>query len=365
MGAVPAAADTDDHVAGAARTHPTAPVRRFPAEWEPRGGTLLAWPSAEQAWRGQYAGVLAAFRELVAELREVEPVCVLVSPEEREDAGALLGGEDGISLRLEPLPVNDIWMRDAGPLWVREGSRTLLVDGGFNGWGNKHPCELDALVPLMLARRWGQRRERLPLTLEGGALESSGAGDLLTTESVLGAPARDNPDMPEMERALRTTLGVRRVHWLPRGLSGDDTDGHIDNLARFVAPDRIVAMRSADGAHPDAAMLEDMHRRLSALDLVTGPPEVVSLPAPVLQGPDDEWLPASYANFYIAPGRVIVPQFGVPQDAIALGVLADCLPDHRPVGLDARALVHLGGTFHCMAQPLGVFPDGAQDAHGS
>jgi agmatine deiminase len=330
------------------------PALRVPGEWEPRDAVLLAWPAYDSATRGLQATLVALFTDLVSRLREHEPVRLLVPPDERATIARLLGGE-GESLRLEPLLTNDIWMRDAGPISAfRDDGQPVFLDANFNGWGNRHPHELDRLIPTLLARRWGIKRLRLEICLEGGAVESNGAGDLVTTESVLLNRNRGNPARIEVEARLRQYFGAQRVHWLPAGLAGDPTDGHVDNLARFVAPDRIVYVRSTRADHPDSAVLEHSHAILSAMHTAGGRPELIELPAADVVDANGCRLPASYANFHLSPGLVLVPTFGHNDDAVAIAVMKATLPQHRVEGFDARVLLNLGGTLHCMTQPLSM-----------
>jgi agmatine deiminase len=330
-------------------------------DWADYQATLLAWPGADAAYGRTGRDLLMLYENIIRLLREVHPVRLLVAPDELEHISRLLGGADE-SLHLEPLLTNDIWMRDAGPISaLDENGTAVFLDGNFNGWGNKYPHELDRLIPLVLARRWGMTRISLPLTIEGGAIEVNGSGDLLTTSGVVLNPNRANPDRARTEHLLKTSLGVKRVHWLERGLNGDDTDGHIDNLARFVTARRIVHV-GADVAkdHPDRAVLLDNRARLERLMLHDGHPELIALPAPQVIREKGRVLPASYANYYRAGnqagnqagGLVLVPQFGDNGDQEALGILSEVFPDHRVIGLDARALLIHGGTFHCITQPL-------------
>ncbi len=324
---------------------------RLPAEWEPRTATLLAWPGVEH--RALQQKLVEFYRLLIGLLRRHEPVWLLVPPDDKAAISRLLGGEDE-SLHLEPLLTNDLWMRDAAPISaIDEQGRPVFIDGNFNGWGNKYPHELDRLIPNVLARRLGMERVRLPITLEGGAIEFNGQGELLTTESVLLNPNRNNPDHSTVTATLKSFLGAKHVHWLPGGLSGDDTDGHVDNLVRFVGPDRLVVVSpDLPHDHPDRPMLAENYVRLQAMTLTKGRPELIELPLPEVLGRDGRRLPASYANFHQAPGLVLVPQFGHNADQKALAILASVFPDDRIEGLDCRALLELGGTLHCISQPL-------------
>ena len=291
----------------------------------------------------------ALYRQLIGLLRTAEPVHLLVASDDRQRVSGLLGGEDE-SLHLEPLLCNDIWMRDAGPISVvDDAGGVLLLDGNFNGWGQRFPHELDALLPMVLARRWKCRRQRLPLCLEGGAIEVNGKGVAITTAPVLTHPNRGNPSPEGIESALKQWLGVKQLVWLPHGLSMDHTDGHVDNLVRFVDPNRLVCCMPGPD-HPDAGALAANHAKLEAR---LGPGfELIDLPMPLVRSASGQLLPASHANFYLAPGLVLMPGFGHNTDDEAKVTLQSLFPEHRVLGLDCRAVLAHGGGLHCMIQPL-------------
>ena len=319
---------------------------RLPAEWERRAGSLLAWPylpgPAQSALEALYV-------HLISLLRTVEPVSLLVAPDDRRRVAGLLGGEDE-SLRLEPLLSNDIWMRDAGPISVvNDAGQVLFLDGNFNGWGRRFAHELDTLLPLVLSRRWGYRRQRLGLCLEGGAIEVNGRGLGLTTTPVLTHPNRNNPGRQQIESELERWLGVQDLVWLPHGLSMDHTDGHIDNLVRFVDPSHLVCC-VADRDHPDAAALSENRAVVSAA--LGAAYTLIDLPTPQFRSSSGQWLAASHANFYLASGLALVPGFGDNSDDQARAKLQALLPRHEVIVVDCRAVLAHGGGLHCMIQPL-------------
>ena len=291
----------------------------------------------------------ALYRRLIGLLRTAEPVHLLVAPDDQRRVAELLGGEDE-SLRLEPLLCNDIWMRDAGPISVTDDTgQRLFLDGNFNGWGRRFAHELDALLPLLLARRWKCRRQRLAICLEGGAIEVNGQGLGVTTTPVLTHPNRGNPAREQIESELVQWLGVKQLVWLPHGLSMDHTDGHIDNLVRFVDSKRLVCC-IAGPDHPDAGALA---ANRAVLETRLGPEfELIDLPAPMVRSASGQPLPASHANFYLAPGLVLMPGFGHNTDDQARATLQALLPQHRILVLDCRAVLAHGGGLHCMIQPL-------------
>jgi agmatine deiminase len=335
---------------------------RMPAEWEPHEGTLLTWPHDLATWRGLGDEIEWAWQRLAALLSDVGDVHVNVPPSHVERVRGLLerGGATMERVVLHPIDSDDVWARDHGPTIVHretaEGRERVMIDWIFNAWGDKFPSSRDREVTRQLAERWGWAREAPGLVMEGGALEVNGAGDLLTTESVLLNPNR-NPTFSrdELLAELKRWLGVERIHWLRRGIEGDDTDGHIDDLARFVSERTIVTVCTEDASHPDYTVLQENRETLRGL---VGPGgrgfEVLDLPVPEPIVFQDEHLPASYANFYVTNGLVIVPVFDQPTDAQALATLRDCFPARRVEGLDARAIVSQYGAIHCVTQQIPV-----------
>ena len=250
-------------------------------------------------------------------------------------------------------------MRDIAPISTLDASgRAVAVAARFNGWGGRFPCELDQLLPTLLARRLDLPLQRLELCTEGGALESNGEGLMLTTRSALLAANRRNPDPTVIERRLSEAFGPHQLAWLDKGLVGDHTDGHIDNLARFTSPSQLVALNpSLAGHHPDQARLQVNWQLLQQLVDDQSALDLVGLPALGLRL-NGQPVPASYANFYIAPGLVLVPAFGHNADQEACSILADLLPGRQVISLDCRALIGHGGGLHCLAQPLRLTPRG-------
>ncbi|HXX47423.1 MAG TPA: agmatine deiminase family protein [Myxococcota bacterium] len=328
----------------------------MPAEWEPHAATWVAWPHAETTWPGCLADAEREFEALVRALAESEHVELVAQSEAHAAAlaarlGALVGSG---TVRLHVIPTDDVWMRDIAPTFVRDGEAGLLaLDWTFNAWGGKYaPWDRDDAVAARVASLCGVASERPGLVLEGGALEVDGQGTLLVTEPTL-LDARRNPglDRGGAEKRLGELLGVRQVIWLGPGIEGDDTDGHVDDLARFVAPGRVVCAREPNPGDPNHEPLEDCGRRLRAARDAQGRRlEVIDLPMPPPVRAGADRLPASYANFYVANRSVLVPVFGAPSDGAVLETLGGLFPGRRVVGIPSRALVRGLGAVHCLTQ---------------
>ncbi|HTO70044.1 MAG TPA: agmatine deiminase family protein [Myxococcota bacterium] len=334
----------------------------MPAEWEPHAATWVAWPHAETTWPGCLADAEREFETLVRALAASEQVELVAQSEAHAAALAVRLGAlvDSGAVRLHVIPTDDVWMRDIGPTFVRDGEAGLVaLDWTFNAWGGKYaPWQRDDAVAARVATLSGVACERPGFVVEGGALEVDGDGTLLVTERTLLDPKR-NPGISRghVEKLLGELLGVRAVIWLGEGIEGDDTDGHIDDLARFVAPGRVVSAREPDRSDPNHEPLEDCARRLRAARDARGRSlEVIDLPMPpaVRAGPDR--LPASYANFYVANRAVLVPTFGAPSDGVVLETLRPLFPGRTVVGIPSRALVRGLGAVHCLTQQQPAAP---------
>jgi agmatine deiminase len=327
------------------------------AEWEPHEACWLAWPSHPAEWPGALEGARRAVAEMAGALAGGERVEMLVLAGESEQSAR--SQLEGTQVRFHRILFGDVWLRDTGPIFLRgPGGELAAACFGWNGWGGKYLFEHDAQVGERIAEASGTRCHRSPMVLEGGAIESDGEGTLLTTRQCLLEPSR-NPGMGEreIERALAEQLGARRILWLERGLANDHTDGHIDNLARFVAPGRVVCMEPGGADDPNAETLEQIGRDLSRMSDASGRAlEVVRIRSPgrvVTDGGD--LAAASYLNFLIGNRAVLVPIYGVAADAEAVDALGELFPGRQVVPIDARAAIVGGGAFHCMSreQPAG------------
>jgi agmatine deiminase len=330
----------------------------MPAEWAPHQGTWWSWPHNPETWPGCLEGAERAVTEAIVALAKGEMVHVNVPDEAVRDAVAkrFAGRIPPGRLRVHRIPTNDAWCRDHGAIFARDASGELVgLDFRFNAWGGKYPpWDLDDVAGSRMAAALGVDCVRIDLVLEGGSVEVNGAGTVLTTEQCLLNPNR-NPgrSRDEIEAALRRYLGVTQVVWLGDGIAGDDTDGHIDDITRFVAVDRVVTCVESDPGDDNHAPLAENLERLERVRLPDGRPlSIVELPMPEPLERDGRRLPASYANFYIGNEVVLVPVFGGRRDAHALAVLGGCFPRHRLVAIDCRDVVVGLGTFHCLTQQV-------------
>lgn len=355
------------------------PPLRMPAEWEPHRATWIAWPHHEPDWPGKLAAIPWVYAEIVRILAEHERVEILCASEAARDAA--LSCLDAHAARLTCVglhiaPTDRVWLRDSAPTGVLDAAgRVVLVDWGFNGWAKYDNWQLDARVGSAIEALTGlpriepQRPGGGRLVLEGGGIETNGAGLLLVTEEWLLTDVQvRNPGLEreDYERAFAEWLGVRRTIWLGEGCVGDDTHGHIDDVARFVSADTIVVAVEPDPRDENHRRSMDNLRRLelASRDAVVGPLRIVPLPYPQPAFMFRERLPVSYANFYIANGVVIVPTFNDPRDRDALQTLADLFPGRTVVGLHSCDLVWGLGTLHCLTQqePLPAEPRTEHDA---
>ena len=343
---------------------------RLPAEWEPQSRVHLAWPANPGDWPGKYHAACWAVAEMARLLTRYIPLFMTVSnPAALQRARRALERAGAVMdrVRFDVFPLDRGWMRDIVPFWVQneareDGPRLEAVLFGFNGWG-RYPNHLrdaqwaehhirDMEAPFRRAL-WNDR----PVILEGGAVDTNGAGVLLAVEECLLDTVCQprNPDMSRVdyEACFRTYLGIRQVIWLGRGIAGDDTHGHVDDLCRFVAPHRVVLCRESRPDDPNYAVLEENRERLEGVALPDGHRlEVVFLPMPEPVYFDGMRLPASYANFLITDGAVLVPTFNDPKDRVALGILAECFPDREIRGVHAVDLVWGLGTVHCLTREV-------------
>jgi agmatine deiminase len=340
---------------------PAALGYRMPAEWAPHAATWFTWPRPEGiSFPEKYDTVPPVYARLIRELAEVEEVNINVWHAEMEQWVRELLMKHGAPLdnvRFHYFPAYEPWCRDHGPIFVvREhgGKRErAVVDWGFNAWGGKYPpFDLDDAVPQHVARLRDLPLFSPGIVMEGGSIEVNGCGTLLTTEACLLNPNR-NPHLSkaQIEGYLRDYLGARNILWLGEGIVGDDTDGHIDDLSRFVDPTTIVTIVEEDPADENYEVLHENLKRLGTLRDQDGNPfRIVELPMPGHIEHEDQRLPASYANFYIANKKVLVPTYGHCNDTTAIEALQREFKDRRVIGVDSTELIWGLGSFHCITQ---------------
>ena len=350
---------------------------RWPAEWERHRATWLSWPHNLETWPEALPAVRATFAKFVHALAPHEAVEIGVADDAMEEVARAAiraaGADPDRNVRFHRYATTDAWCRDHGPIFVvkEDGSRApasgaeggarsepqasevALVDFHFDNWGRKYPgWELDDAVPRHVEKILGLPRFACDVVLEGGGIDGDGQGTVLTTEACLLNPNRGaGRTRDAMERVLADFLGARHVIWLGDGIEGDDTDGHVDDIARFVAPGVVVAASCDDAGDANHAPLAENLRRLRAARDARGRAlTVVELPMPPRLEVEGQRSPASHANFYVANGVVLLPTYDPERDPIAIDVLQRCFPDRRVVGIDCTDLVWGLGAFHCVSQ---------------
>jgi agmatine deiminase len=333
---------------------------RMPAEWEPHRGTWLSWPHKQASWPGKFPPVPAIFARMVRHLADHEEVHINVAgPAMEKDVRQLLadsGGDTG-KVFFHYNPTNDAWCRDHGPIFIHRqagGSvEEAVVDWNFNAWGGKYPpYDLDDVVPTRIAHELGLPVFHPGIIMEGGSIDVNGRGTLLTTEACLLNPNR-NPELSraEIEDCLRAYLGVSHILWLGDGIAGDDTDGHVDDLTRFVDPTTVVTVVEENSADENYEPLQANLERLNEMTDQDGRPlRVVTLPMPRALWHEGHRLPASYANFYVANGVVLLPTYDPSRDDEARATLQQLFPGREIIAIDCTDLVWGLGAFHCITQ---------------
>ncbi len=343
------------------------PAFRMPAEWEPHAATWLAWPHNRDDWPGKFQTIPWVYAEIVRHLSGVEDVHILVNDEAAQRRATLILKRSGANLartHFHLWPTDRVWLRDSGPIFTRDRAGEMsLTNWRFNAWAKYTNWRQDDQIPQRVAELYAMP-ERRPciltpageqrLVLEGGSIDVNGAGVLITTEECLLSDIQQrNPGVSrqELEQAFRDHLGIEQTLWLHRGCAGDDTHGHVDDITRFVGAKTILTAVEANTADENHLPLAENLERLHAARNLDGEPfGIVTLPMPAPVTFAGQRLPASYANFYIANGLVLVPTFNDPNDRHALNTIAACFPDRTVVSIHAVDLVWGLGTLHCMTQ---------------
>lgn len=330
---------------------------RFPAEWEEQEAVWFAWPSREDLWPGRLAQVREQLAQLYVLASKYQTVRVLCPESSQKQLLSLIDAAGGSErIELYDYETDDVWIRDFGPLFLlsEDSSKLCIADWRYNAWGGKFlEQKKDDRASAWMADRLGLRRFTFESVLEGGAIESNGAGQVMTTEAVLLHPNRNGETTRDrMQQKLCSGLGVDSVLWLKDGLVGDDTDGHIDNLARFFKSDGILIADTTDSNNPNFETLQENITRLQSFRTPDGRPFAsVQMPLPHVVGDDGEPLAASYLNYLVLNGAVLVPTYGQPDsDQDALEIVGDCFPEREVVGFECSDIIHEGGALHCMSQ---------------
>ncbi len=329
--------------------------RRLPAEWESQSGVQITWPNPNMDWGTQYQAVLEAYKKIAYEISKREKLLIITENQESTLKSLSKCNLDNISI--VQIPSNDVWTRDHGAITIVEDNSPILLDFSFNGWGEKYSYEKDNRITQSIHKAgiFGNTSiKKIDLVLEGGSIESNGYGAILTTSSCLLSPKR-NPGLKkkQIEQKLKDELGTNEVLWLNYGqLEGDDTDGHIDTLARFVSSNSIVYSKcynTNDSHYIELSKMEEELTKFKEFNLIPIP-----LPSPCFNE-FKERLPATYANFLILNEAVLLPVYGVKEDMAAEGIIKDIFPEREIVPINCLPLIHQFGSLHCITMQ---FPDG-------
>jgi agmatine deiminase len=332
----------------------------FPAEWHPHKATWLSWPHKEASWPGKLDTVYQPYARFIKEVAAGELVCINIADDAMEQAARLHLEQANVSMEKIIFfhhPTNDAWCRDHGPAFLINpdaGIRKVIVDWGYNAWGDKYPpYDLDDVIPSLIGKALNLPVYHPGIVMEGGSVDFNGNGSLLTTRACLLNPNR-NPHLSqqEIEHYLRNYYGVEQVLWLGDGIIGDDTDGHIDDITRFVNEDTVVTVVEENRADDNYPILQENLAELKKMRLLNGKQlNIVELPMPAPVEYDGQRLPASYANFYIANAAVIVPTYRDGRnDQKALDILSECFPNRKVIGIDSTDVIWGLGSWHCLSQ---------------
>lgn len=332
----------------------------FPAEWYPHRATWLSWPHKEASWPGKLEAVYAPYCRFIREVSLGEQVCINVTDDAMEAAASSHLAKAGVDLgniRFFHHPTDDAWCRDHGPAFLINpgaAAEKAIVDWGYNAWGNKYPpYEQDDVIPTLVGKALELPVFHPGIVMEGGAVDFNGQGAVLTTTACLLNKNR-NPHLTQgqLEAYLREYYGVSQVLWLGDGIVGDDTDGHIDDITRFVSVDTVVTVVEENRSDENYGILQENLRMLKKMRLEDGKQlNIIELPMPAPVEYDGQRLPASYANFYIANAAVVVPTYRDDKnDQRALDILTTCFPGRKVVGIDSTDVIWGLGSWHCLSQ---------------
>jgi agmatine deiminase len=332
---------------------------RFPAEFEEHEATWLSWPHNEASWPGKLDAIYPYYAQFIKVLAESEKVRINVTDDAMKNFA--LGHLSDAGVNLEQVafffhPTNDAWCRDHGPAFLvnpEAEQKKVIVDWGYNAWGGKYPpFDLDDVIPTLIGKAFDIPVFHPGIVMEGGSVEFNGAGTVLTSTACLLNPNR-NPHLnqEQIEEYLRNYYGVDQILWVDKGVVGDDTDGHIDDTVRFVNENTVLTVVEENPADENYNLLQHNLKQLKAMRLPNGQAlNIIELPMPDAVVYDDQRLPASYANFYIANTSVIVPTFRCVKDEQALQIIQSCFPSRKVIGIDSTEIIWGLGSFHCLSQ---------------
>jgi agmatine deiminase len=331
----------------------------FPAEWEKHAATWLSWPHKEESWPGKLASIFPVYAQFIKHLTMGEQVCINVNNEKMQLEATRHLTSQGVDLAKVTFyihPTNDAWCRDHGPAFLIHKSATqkkVIVDWGYNAWGNKYPpYDLDDVIPTLIGKALNLPVYHPGIVMEGGSVDFNGKGTVLTTTACLLNQNR-NPQLSkaEIEKYLINYYGIENILWLSEGIEGDDTDGHIDDITRFVNEDTVLTAIESNKSDANFEPLKKNCSDLQKMRLENGKQlNIIELPMPAPVIFEGQRLPASYANFYIANAAVVVPTFKDKNDDHALEIIQKCFPDRPVVGLDSSDIIWGLGSFHCLSQ---------------
>ncbi len=327
----------------------------FPAEWEKHESTWLSYPHNENSWPDKIETIFPSYNQFIAELSKGEKVNINIQDQKTQDLVTAQLQEIGTKMEnifFHHFRTNDAWCRDHGPAFVLKANQKAIVNWDYNAWGGKYPCDLDNQIPMQIANYLGLEVFHPHIIMEGGSIDVNGKGTLVTTTACLLNPNRNlNLSQAEIEEKLCNYYNVENVIWLGDGIEGDDTDGHVDDITRFVNYDTVITAIEKNKNDENYQPLQDNLKLLSKARLESGKQlNIVELPMPEAVIWEDQRLPASYANFYIANNAVIVPLYKCPQDQEAMDILSKLFTDRKVVGIDSTDIIWGLGSFHCLSQ---------------
>lgn len=331
----------------------------FPAEFEPHSATWLSWPHKEASWPGKIHTIYPYYAQFIKELALSEKVCINVNDQAMKDFAITHLQKASVDMSQVEFffhPTNDAWCRDHGPAFLinpNAEQKKVIVDWNYNAWGGKYPpYDSDDIIPTLIAKHCNVPVYYPGIIMEGGSVEFNGKGTLMTSTACLLNPNR-NPHLnqEQIEEYLLQYYGMEQILWIDEGIVGDDTDGHIDDTVRFVNEDTVLTVTEQNKQDDNYALLQHNLKQLKQMRLLSGKQlNIVELPMPDEIVHEEQRLPASYANFYIANKSVIVPTFRSKKDDKALQIIQNCFPDRKIIGIDSTEIIWGLGSFHCLSQ---------------